>query len=434
MSKSGNKFLELANSKIEELSNELDIVLPSSTFCILPFSHLSTTTTGEIRLCCRSKPIGHIKNQSLKQVWSSEKMDNIRQDFIDNKKISECDTCWKSEAKNIVSLRQGQNIARISEFGDGVRKFLKHEEIPLPTLELKLSNRCNLMCKMCSPAASTKWVNSWTKLSSFFDEDYSNWVDKVISTNQLYKNPNLDLFLSNPSFSDDFETLAPSLKLIDFAGGEPLIDPIHYSILKKVIEKGQSKNTTLRYSTNLTVLSFQKFDVLELWNQFKEVHLTISVDGHSKLNEYIRQGTKSSVFEKNIEIIKNLPKVTSIKCSTTLSAYNALFIAETIDYIINTLKCGWHTSRVTSPSFLDARIWSQKEIESAINNVSSLPIHQYDINEYQKIQLERHINDYISWMTTKLDDRELLLEKFWHYTIESDQHNNQSYSTIMESL
>jgi hypothetical protein len=87
------------------------------------------------------------------------------------------------------------------------------------------------------------------------------------------------------------------MKEIHFAGGEPLMMPEHWRILKLLDEK-QKYDVDLRYSTNGTTLGRDKDDVLSYWKKFKYVHLSLSIDGAGDAFEYIRyKGKWKSTFE-----------------------------------------------------------------------------------------------------------------------------------------
>jgi MoaA/NifB/PqqE/SkfB family radical SAM enzyme len=407
-----NRMNHLSDQVIRDLKEKVNSdSLSTETFCILPFSHLSTTTIGEIRLCCRSETIGHIKSENLATVWKSETMNQIRKDLIEGVKRDECKRCWTDEENGIVSLRKGQNIARASSYAENLKDHLSGKTPSLPTLELKLSNRCNLRCLMCSPAASTKWMKAWSKVRPIYREGYSEWVDRVIEDNNLESSSSLDLFLSNPEFIEEFTKAVQDIRMLDFAGGEPLIDPLHYRILRRVIDHGVPNETTLRYSTNLTVLEFEKLNILELWSHFKEVHLTISIDGSRELNAFIRSGTKHDDLEANIKEVKKLPQVNMLKGTTTLSALNCLFIDETIEYILGDLGLTWHTSRLTSPDFLDARIWDLAQRELAIKKVDSLNLNRIHLDPLMRDLSQRHIDDYKKWMSMSFTPPTRALER-----------------------
>jgi hypothetical protein len=56
-----------------------------------------------------------------------------------------------------------------------------------------------------------------------------------------------------------------------------------------------SKNKTditLDYNTNLSILSYKKYELETLWKQFKQVNLWVSCDGYKNSGEYIRKELK----------------------------------------------------------------------------------------------------------------------------------------------
>ena len=55
--------------------------------------------------------------------------------------------------------------------------------------------------------------------------------------------------------------------------------------LERCIAEGYSKNITIRYHTNGTVMSPK---ILQLWEQFKAIDVCISMDSWGKKNDYIR--------------------------------------------------------------------------------------------------------------------------------------------------
>ena len=431
---SQEKLLSIGEKLLKKTSESIGFDLPRKSFCVMPFNHLSTTTSGQIRLCCRSKPIGSIKKQSLVEVWNGQKLQEIRQDMIKGIRPHECEACWSLEEKGIMSLRIGQNIDTLGRFAKAIKKWIDRKPIPLATLDLKLSNLCNLKCLMCYPMASTLWLKTWEKVEHLYDKYHRNWVNSVIKENDLMKKPVLDVFSNNKNFISDFQKIAPEIMQLDFAGGEPLIDPLHYKALKMILDKGDPSRTILRYSTNLTALSFEKFNVLNFWERFKEIHLTISIDGSPRLNEYIRKNMESGVFEENLEKIKNIyffSKKIRLKGTTTISAFNAMKLAETAEYIVNDLKIPWHTSRVTSPKFLDARIWQEELVKKAVEDLRNLKEKKYWFDEDSKIRFDRHIQASISWLESKVQNEDEMRKKFKEYISLIDKLYGRSFGDIV---
>jgi MoaA/NifB/PqqE/SkfB family radical SAM enzyme len=423
---------EKSNDIIEQLSGQIKTPLSKETFCIFPFTQLSTFPTGEIKLCCRGHTISSIKNDTISSIWNGKKLQQIRSDLTNGKRVPECENCWKLEDQGVTSLREMINIERTPHQGSSVELWLNAKPVPITSFEFKLSNRCNLRCLICNPAASSRWTKIWPQLKKFYQTDYTEWIDQIINENKMQESPYLDLFMGNQNFLDDFKSLAPTVRIVDFAGGEPLIDPLHYETLKILVSSGQSHRTTLRYSTNLTVLAFEKFNVLELWDQFKAIEISISIDGYRELNEYIREGTLSHQLEKNIKTLKSVKKITIIKAATTLNAYNALFLAETIHYIVKDLNLIWFVGRVTDPSFLDPRVWPEDELHVSINKLKSLNLKQYKLNKSQEQRLQRLINETITWLNSNLDDRANLFTDFQKFTKVSDRLSNKSFDLFFK--
>ena len=56
--------------------------LNNKTFCVAPFTHLSTKTDGSIKACCRSLPaISNIKKETILQAWNNKEMKQIMNEY-----------------------------------------------------------------------------------------------------------------------------------------------------------------------------------------------------------------------------------------------------------------------------------------------------------------------------------------------------------------
>jgi hypothetical protein len=129
---------------------------------------------------------------------------------------------------------------------------------------------------------STQWSDDWIKLHPE--------VDKYSETRLI------DLEKANIFWEDIAQNL-DDMKEIHFAGGEPLMMPEHWRILKLLDEK-QKYDVDLKYSTNGTTLGRDKDNVLNYWKKFNYVHLSLSIDGEGDAFEYIRyKGKWKSTFD-----------------------------------------------------------------------------------------------------------------------------------------
>jgi MoaA/NifB/PqqE/SkfB family radical SAM enzyme len=408
----------------ERLSASAGMTVSNETFCALPFLHLSTTTNGEIRLCCRSRPIASIREQSLVQAWEGPVLDQVRRDLVNGVRRPECRSCWELEDLGMVSLRNGQNI-RWREIAEPVRAWAAGETPKIRFVELKLSNRCNLKCRMCSPISSTPWLREWPTVRTYYSEGDREAIDEAYDYQISHQAQTLDFFSSNPAFLSDMEQISPHLDELEFAGGEPLIDPLHYAVLDLLKER--APGISLKYSTNLTKLGTAKFDVLEYWSRFKHVSVTVSVDGFPELNEYIRTGTVSSEFEENLRRLQQLPNV-SLKSSVCVSVYNAFYLHETFSYVAS-LGLPLYNNRVKAPHFLDARVLPSGLRREAVAKLRDfkLPDDLLVGDQVQRERSQRTIDDCIAWLE---DDRLASLQQltsFVNFARDLDEKRKTTY-------
>jgi glutamate-1-semialdehyde 2,1-aminomutase len=109
-----------------------------------------------------------------------------------------------------------------------------------------------------------------------------------------------------------------NLRFINFAGGEPMLNPHLEAILALFVDRGLGKNVGLHFSTNGTIKSLK---VLSLLKQFAYVGLGVSVDGVGVLHEYIRHPARWNIVLDNMRRYNEaLPW--SVSAQPTPQAYN----------------------------------------------------------------------------------------------------------------
>lgn len=343
--------------------------IKKDTFCVAPFTHLSTKTDGSIKACCRSLPaISNIKNQSLLQAWNNDEMKQLRNDLINGIKNERCNACWELEDIGANSLRTKWNHQQFGRQQNNSKINLEslNPDYSLnnkPTwIEFKLSNLCNFKCRMCHPMDSTRWFEDYKKILHFHDKNWQKEMEDLnLTKKSLLKSYSKEFFESLPEVMSNIDE-------IWFAGGEPLYDDDHYKILESVMDRADK--ITLNYATNLSMLSNKKYNVLDYWKKFKKVITAVSLDGPPDLNNYIRSGADSKGIEENIKLLqKELPNV-FIQGKITVQALNIYYTPETFEWFKSmNVFTGVHF--VTFPKFLDSRIWAKearKEIQEKLEN------------------------------------------------------------------
>ena len=165
----------------------------------------------------------------------------------------------------------------------------------IKSFDLTLGNLCNLKCVMCYPGLSSQLlaeVKTHDSLKSRFNKEYSQ---------KDFDWPKTD------DFVDWCNKYLPQSIHIKFTGGEPFIIPWIQTVLDKIPDQ-QKKKCVLHFTTNLTIVNLGLF---ENFRKFKEVWLSVSVEGIKDTHEYLRFGHKWETLETNLKLIQemNIPNL-----------------------------------------------------------------------------------------------------------------------------
>jgi len=331
----------------------------SKTFCMHPFTGLATREDGAIQVCCRSHPIGNIQDNTLEEIWNNDNMKRIRQQVLHGERPAECAPCFNLEDQGVESLRQ-RHIAgvipesRITLYPHALNGMDSDFSMPFefPTMEIKLNNLCNLKCRMCHPMDSTSW-NDWKEVEEFYVKE-NNFMVKAIEDLNLMNKPYLDKFDDNPNWWKSFEKLLPHFRRVEFAGGEPLMDPQHYRILDMLAPYGD--NIEIKYATNLTMLGKSNRTIWEYWPKFKSVAVNVSIDGIGLSYEYIRGNAHWAELINNIRQIQTIPNISRIVGAVAVQVSNVLILDKMIEYFLNDIGIVFYTNMVNYPNVLSAQV------------------------------------------------------------------------------
>jgi MoaA/NifB/PqqE/SkfB family radical SAM enzyme len=332
----------------------------SKTFCMHPFTGLATREDGAVKACCRSHPVGYIQDSSLEEIWNNSTMQRIRKQVLNDDRPPECAPCFALEDQGVESLRQRHIKGEIPEARINLYPNTPLQEVmpfEFPTMEIKLNNLCNLKCRMCNPTDSTSW-NDWEQVEEFYDKENNFIADNVRKLN-LVRKPYLDKFEDNPNWWASFEKLLPYFRRVEFAGGEPLMDPQHFRILDML--KPYGHQIELKYATNGTTLGISKGrTVHEYWPHFRSVAVNVSIDGLGDVYDYIRGNSNWSQVVANIKEIQTIPNVTRIVGAVAVQVSNVLILDKMIEYFLNELGIVFYTNMVNYPNVLSIQVLPQK--------------------------------------------------------------------------
>ena len=380
-----------------------------NTFCVLPFTHLATHPNGDVTPCCESKlnPITNgkklnLNTDSIEDIRNSDSFTDLKNDLKNGIKNKACDFCWKAEEAGLESKRIRDN----TRFGvNQITQPYFEKNQPLLNVELRLGNICNTKCLICSPGSSSKW-NEDTKAFRFInDPNLSDYQHEVIIPKEWYRNDDI--------YSDI--STQPMLKHLWFNGGEPTLIKEHFKFLKKLIDNGSSKKITLEYNING---SYMPDELIELWNEFFHVYVTISLDDIGDRLYYSRYPTKFSTVSDTIKKLED--NSITYTLIPTISILNIFNIVEIYNYFIENFKGGNDPgiNFVKHPYFLSVGNLSDTHKESILNKIekSDLPEMWIDFIKHAMSEPSKiGYSSFIKYINTidkqrKLDIKEYLPE------------------------
>ena len=391
-------------------------------FCLYPFSHFQLDPDGRARPCCKykvgdptwQKDVPKLPDVDIGQLWEQEEFQNLRDQFLRNERPSGCKACWDEEAAGIKSMRLqreegGQQHPWMTFFKHVPRLYPK-------SLDLKLSNLCNLKCRICTPFLSTQWMKE------IIDLEVNDMGDvKTFTRNAREK------FSENPSNEEILKLWAPTIDYLEFYGGEPLMQQEHDKILRIMNEHGKPENTGLYYNTNGTICDEEFF---KLWAPFREVIMNFSIDDIGTRFEFQR---KNAIWNETLENMVKYKELAAkynvnmtMRLYTTVGILNVLYLKEFFEFVkehdmkvlLNLVHYPHHYSIVNLPTEVKDIV---KEKLLSIQAGGLLA------------EWSPSIDNILNFMYGAECDRELL-KTFFHKTRIHDEYRNESFSEIFPEL
>lgn len=384
----------------------------NESFCSMAWNHLFFLTNNIIKPCCRfeyekfDKNL-NLNNYSVSEIFYSEWYKNFRLKMIKGEKIDGCKRCYEEENSGKKSLRQRYN----DSYYLPINEIVTLENPKIKWIELSISNKCNLVCRMCDSRYSRLW---YKEEKEFYGKTFSQSKKSFIDLNKI------------------LEIINENIIHIKFTGGEPFLIKEYDIVVDKLIEKTDTSKIFLNYNTNCTILPNK--EIIKKWKKFKFVEFAISFDGVGNIWNYIRYPSKWEKIEKNILFLYNLRNEINSKYifRSTISILNIIDIFNMIEWwkknISNNLNSDnitFNPTHLSFPSFLSLQVLPKKTKEKIKNFLEK------NTPNDDKI-IKNYINHYINYMYAK--DKSEGLEKLKKYIEITDRNRNQNFLKIYENF
>jgi sulfatase maturation enzyme AslB (radical SAM superfamily) len=332
----------------------------SNTFCPLLFQHLATHPHGGATHCCvadHRKALSssrdgnrfyNLNRDTVHDTMNSESYKKARLEVLDGKKPKACTRCYVEEAKGIKSKRV-EEIRNYPEYTIDVAREVTDstgymKDVQLEFVELRLGNTCNVACRTCNPASSSKWRNDYDKLqnaTTFQLTDYN--------TMEGFRWPERE------GFWEDLLQHCDHVKTFYINGGEPMLIKEHFAFLERLVELGKT-DIKLWYNINMTLMNEK---VIDLWRKFDHVKISCSIDDLGIRNEYIRHPTNWDTVMKNFLRLKeedfeiDITQTVSFMNYSTLGDFYNFFYKEHGTYVYHNMV---YDPAILSPAVLPKKM------------------------------------------------------------------------------
>lgn len=375
----------------------------------MPWFNLSTDVNGSLRPCCKfAQPhpknkfqLPNMKDGRIDVLWNSKGFRDLRQAFLDGEKPKECHQCWEEEEAGLSSMRQGV----IKDLDLSSFNFTNILESGPKALDLKLSNVCNLKCRICGPTAS----------STLYKEHKKRYGIRIVEDRHDWEYRS-DYWLENKFFDTNnegaFIEWLKGLEHLEITGGEPMSSPENIKLLKTLDSMDLLKNITFLMNTNTTIVSDR---VLQYIKKFKKAQILLSIDDIAERYEYQRYPANFSLIEENIKSYKNItqdnPNV-MLTIIPTISNFNIFYLEEIYNWIV---------SQEIKPQFNILHYTSFNCIKNLPKQIKDILVEKYKNSNVVGIQ------EILNFLNQPSESE---LDKFLVEVGEVDKIRNQKFETV----
>lgn len=352
--------------------------------CLIPWTSIDIAPLGSMAPCCKiqanheDKP--NILVDSLEDYSKSNFLKTIKEKMVKGEWPKECIRCKSEEEYNIKSKR----ILDYERWKDHWDTYT--EDKGYIVASIAFGNTCNLKCITCKSSVSSRWRKEYFDVYGIDVKPIENITTEA---NEIYD-------------------AMPNVIHFDIIGGEPLISEIEKqkTLLQKYVDSGQSKNITLHYTTNAQI--FPSDDWWNLWRNFAEVDIQLSIDGIGKRYEYIRYPAKNELLEESvIKYLNQQDKTSNLKLSIshTVSAYNIYYLSDFFDWCeLYKLPRPW-CGVVHNPKYMRPTVFPGTIKEKIVNHLQTS--RHEDVRNWGNFVENNDSSEYYQEFLTRKDQHDL---------------------------
>jgi hypothetical protein len=308
-------------------NNNLDSIYEKlgKNICLYPFfgafyqtnnkiDNPDSNTSNSVRPCSvileQDVNIWNVTNDNIVESRNNDYWKEVRKTFIEKSchDVSGCFACSYNEKSGATSARNMNNHF-FTEFlscdiVDEVKKIIAndYQSSEIRALDYFPSNYCNYECIMCDGGASS---------NRFVFEVKVYGIKQTMQINDV---------------DSDFYKILDTVEIINFTGGETVLQKQVVDLMDYLIEKDLAKNIIITLIANASSFPAK---LEERLRKFKDVFFTISLDGIEDVIEYQRRRSDwNTVKENSVKIYNSFGSVINY----VLTAVNVFGFGEFIKW------------------------------------------------------------------------------------------------------
>ena len=273
--------------------------------CVEPFKTLNVEKQhGQLKVgpCCGYDDEQFIDSLADFNFQTNTHFIEIREMWKNGQVPKGCDRCVKNE-------NTSHSKRRVNSFTEFLSRNIITDtkeffDVELTNFEFWIGDTCNMACITCGPNNSSLWKNELNLVGP---------SARKITNNEWAK---LDL---------------SSINWIHFHGGEPFLLTEHIDLITSL---PKLDNIALNYNTNASVKPNQ--ELLDLWKQCKEVHISMSIDDTEDRFEYIRYPGNWEKVQENISwMVGNCGSNVRFSILRTINILNQFYLETVPDWAMS---------------------------------------------------------------------------------------------------
>lgn len=379
--------------------------------CSLPWTAISNDPNGTVRPCCIYKDT--IKNKlgndyylqvdTIKEIFHSDYMNNLRQEFLSGIKPKGCQTCITDEANGYKSKRliylKNIDYSTVNEYPS------EHQLI--------ISNACNLKCRSCTPSHSSTWQAEMKLMTG--STGYSMPFNQVADSESVFWQTR-----------HEWMTYITNLEVV---GGEPFYIKKWQQLWNDMIDLGIGKQININFTTNCTLVDFDLLD--KLVNNFKHVSISLSIDGIGHIYEYLRFPAQWHEVYDNMKkyykfYLNNINKV-NINICHTIGWLNSYYLDQFHSFIYNEFpKMRIWNNLVHFPHHMALNSMPKDLVPAVMDKLNQFEFENHYNNDIQSIK-----NLILSSKVLKVDE---IIDTFLKHDRIRSQHIIETFPEVFQIL